>query len=103
MRTVHDLPDLPTELFLSVTCYLDPIDVVRCRLVSESLQKRFIDKLILCHILVRDYSEAQGVYALFDLEVEHMGDKSSGDEFDPFRNIWKWNQVVRHTAQNWLP
>ena len=53
MRTVLDLPDLATDLFLMVTRHLDHTDIVRCRLVSRSWLREFTDESFLRDFLVR--------------------------------------------------
>lgn len=89
MGIVFDLPDLPTDLFLIVTRYLDPIDILRCRMVSTSWDKQFTDESFLRNILVREYGKAQDVHALLELESEDMVDKSTGDDRGQFQDIWR--------------
>ena len=82
-----DLLDLPTDLFLMVTRYLDPIDIVRCRLVSKSWHKEFTDESFLRDVAVRDYGGSQDVRALSDLELKYM--VPSGSDFEQFQGIWR--------------
>lgn len=89
MGDVLDLPDLPTDLFLMVTCYLDPIDIFRCRLVSKSWQREFTDDSFLRDVLVREYDKAQDVQSLLHLEAEHMNDGPSGDDLGWSRGVWR--------------
>lgn len=89
MGKVLDLPDLPTDLFLMVTCYLEPVDIVRCRLVSKSWHREFTDDSFLRDVLVSEYGKARDVHALLDLEAEHMNDGRSGDDLGRFRDVWR--------------
>lgn len=82
-----DLPDLPTDLFLIVTRYLDPIDIVRCRLVSKSWHREFTDESFLRDVLVREYGESRDVRALAELEFRYM--VPSGSDFGQFQDIWR--------------
>lgn len=52
-----DLPDLPTDLYPTVTRYLDPIDVVRCRLVSKIWFREFTDESFLRDVLVESLAK----------------------------------------------
>ena len=89
MGTILNLPDLPTDLFLMVTRYLDPIEVVRCRLVSKPWHREFTDGSFLRDILVKEYDKVQDVHALLDLEAEHMRDGPSADDCGQFRDVWR--------------
>ena len=89
MGTEHDLPDLPTDLFLMITHHLDPIDIVRCRSVSQSWHRTFTNEPFLRDVLIREYDKAQDVHALLDLEIRHMADRSSGDEFSQCPVVWR--------------
>ena len=89
MGPVLDLPDLPTDLFLMVTRYLDPIDLVRCRLVSNSWHREFIDESFLREILVREYGYAQEVRALQKFEVENVLDEPYVDDLGQFGDVWR--------------
>lgn len=89
METVLDLPDLPTDLFLMVTRNFDPIDIVRCRLVSKSWLREFTDESFLRDVLVREYDEAKDVHALLDLESKHAIDRSSWNDFGQLRDAWR--------------
>lgn len=89
MGTVLDLPDLPTDLFLMVTHYLDPIEVVRCRLVSKSWHREFTDESFLRDVLVREYGEAHEVHALSDLEVKQTENGPSEDGYGQSRTLWR--------------
>lgn len=82
-----DLLDLPTDLFLIVTRYLDPIDIVRCRLVSKSWHKEFTDESFLRDVLVKEYGNSRDVRALSELELRYMA--PSGSDFGQFQDIWK--------------
>ena len=82
-----NLPDLPTDLFLIVTRFLDPIDIVRCRFVSKSWYREFIDESFLRDVLVREYGESQDVRALSELGLKHM--VPSGSDIGQFRDIWR--------------
>ena len=89
MGTVLDLPDLPTDLFLMITRYLDPIDFIRYRLVSKSWHREFTDESFLREILVREYGKARDVRALLKLEVKNIEKRPSGDDFDQFQDVWR--------------
>ena len=92
MGSVVDLPDLPTDLFLMVTRFLDPIDVIHCRRVSKSWHREFIDESFLREILVREYGYTQEVRAierLESLEFENMLDKPYFDDSGQFQNVWR--------------
>ena len=89
MESVRSLPDLPTDLFLIITRHLDPIDIVRCRLVSKSWLREFTDESFLRDVLVREYREANDVHALLDLESKHEIDNPSWNGFGQFRDIWR--------------
>lgn len=82
-----DLPDLPTDLFLIVTRYLDPIDLVRCRLVSKPWHREFTDESFLRDVLVREYGESRDVRAVSELELKYM--VPSGSDIGQFRDIWR--------------
>ena len=89
MGTVSDLPDLPTELFLAITSFLDPIDVVRCRLVSWPWHREFTDESFLRDILSIDYGETRDVRALLELEAEYGVNSPRGDDFCHCNDIWR--------------
>ena len=89
MQTRLNLPDLPTDLFLSVTSYLEPVDIVRCRQVSKLWHREFTDESFLRHVLVREYGEAQEVRALLGLEAEPIIDRSSEDEHGQLNDAWR--------------
>ena len=108
MGTVLDIPDLPTDLFLMVTRYLDPIEYVRCRLVSKSWCREFSDESFLRDVLVRKYGKAQEVHALLGSEVEQINDKLSEDDFGQLnRGVWKkaFDRVVarKHALKSGKP
>ena len=88
MRTVLGLPDLPTDLFLMVTRYLDLIDFVRCRLVSKPWHREFTDESLLRDVLIREYGETRDVRAALELEENHMFDRPFADDFSQSRDIW---------------
>ncbi|KAL9134952.1 MAG: hypothetical protein Q9175_003861 [Cornicularia normoerica] len=89
MGTVLDLPDLPTDLFLIVTRYLEPVDIVRCRHVSRLWHKEFIEESFLRDVLIREYGAAREVRALLELEVSHRIRNPSGDDSGRLRNVWR--------------
>ena len=89
MRKALDLLHLPTDLFLIVTCYLDPIDIVSCRLVSKSWHGEFTDESFLRHVLIREYGEARDVRSLLELESKQMIVRPPEDESDEFRDVWR--------------
>ena len=89
MQTRLNLPDLPTDLFLIVTSYLDPVDIVRCRQVSKIWHGEFTDESFLRDVLVKEYGEAQEVRALLCLEAEPIVDRSSADEYGQFSDAWR--------------
>ena len=89
MGTVLDLPDLPTDVFLMVTRSLDPIDLVRCRLVSKSWHTQFMDESFLREILVREYAYAPEVRALQKFEVENIPDEPYVDDLGQVRDVWR--------------
>ena len=89
MGIALNLPDLPTDLFLIVTRYLDPIDTVRCRLVSKVWHREFTDSSFLRDILVREYGEAREVRALSELEVENRIDRPLTDSSSLLQNVWR--------------
>ena len=89
MARVSDLPDLPTDLFLMVTFHLDPIDIVRCRLVSKSWHREFTDESFLRDILVREYGKARDVHALVELEAQNMVDGQYEDDFGHLQDLWR--------------
>ena len=88
MGVVLDLPDLPTDLFLIVTRYLDPIDTVRCRLVSKVWHREFTNSSFLRGILVREYGEAREVRALSELEVQNRNARPSADNSSLLQDVW---------------
>ena len=89
MSIALNLPDLPTDLFLIVTRYLDSIDIVRCRLVSKQWHKEFVNEYFLRDILFREYGQARDVRALLDLENDNSVDRSTGTDFDQPRDVWR--------------
>ena len=89
MRTVSGLPDLPTELFVIVTNYLDPIDIVRCRLTSKAWYREFTHESLLRDVLVREHGDAQEVRALIEPETGQMMDSLPGDKSGQPDDIWK--------------
>ena len=89
MGPVLDLPDLPTDVFLMITRLLDPIDLVRCRLVSNSWHEEFIDESFLRKILVREYGYAPEVSALQESEVENVLDEPYVDDLGQSRDVWR--------------
>ena len=89
MAVALDLPDLPTDLFLIVTRYLDPIDTVRCRLVSKVWHREFTDSSFLRDILVREYGEAREVRALSQLEAQSRIDRPPGGNYSLLQDVWR--------------
>ena len=89
MGPVLGLPDLPTDVFLMVTRFLDPIDLVRCRLVSNSWHREFIDESFLREILVREYGYAPEVRALQKFEAENILDEPYVDDLGQSRDVWR--------------
>ena len=89
MGVAPDLSELPTDLFLIVTRYLDPIDTVRCRLVSKVWYREFTESSFLRDILVREYGEAREVRALSKLEVQNRIDRPSGDNPSLLQDVWR--------------
>ena len=89
MGTVLDLLDLPTDIFLMVTHYLNPIEFVRCRLVSKSWHREFTNESILRDVLVRECGEANEVHALLDLEAKQTENGPSEDDYGQFRTHWR--------------
>ena len=89
MEPVRDLPDLSTDLFLKVTRFLDPIDLVRCRRVSHSWHRQFIEESFLRDVLVREYGYAQEVHALHKVEVENILDEPYVDNLGQSRDVWR--------------
>ena len=89
MGVALDLPDLPTDLFLIVTRYLDPIDTVRCRLVSKVWHREFTDSSFLRDILIREYGQAREVRALSKLEVQNRIDRPPGDNSSLLQDLWR--------------
>lgn len=89
MRKALDLIHLPTDLFLIVTCYLDPIHIVSCRLVSKSWHGEFTDESFLRHVLIREYGEAREVRALLELEIKQMIVRPPEDDSDNIRDVWR--------------
>ena len=55
MMTIYDLPNIPTDIFLIVSHFLNPIDIVRCRAVSKAWHKVFTDASLLRGFLIRRY------------------------------------------------
>ena len=89
MSIVLDLPDLPTDLFLMVTRYLESIDIVRCRLVSKQWYKEFVNEYFLRDILLREYGQAREVRALSDVEIDHTVDRPTDIILGYPRDVWK--------------
>ena len=89
MSIILDLPDLPTDLFLMVTRYLDPIDIVRCRLVSKQWRKEFVNEDFLRDILLIEYGQARDVRALSDVEIDHTVDGPAEINFGHPRDVWR--------------
>ena len=89
MRDLPNLLNLPTDLFLMITRFLDPIDLVRCRRVSSSWHREFIDESFLREMLVREYGSAQEVRALQQLEVKNILDEPYVDDLNQFRHVWR--------------
>ena len=79
---MRDLPDLPTDVFLMITDFLDPIDLVRCRLVSNKWHRTFMNELFLRGVLVMEYGNTPEVHALRKFEVEN-------DDLGQFRDVWR--------------
>ena len=72
MEKVSDLTDLPTDIFLIVTNFLDARDIVRCRSISKRWHKEFNSDPFLQDILVRDYSRAREVRSLLTKESSEL-------------------------------
>ena len=70
-----------------VTHYLDPIEVVRCRLVSKLWHREFTDESFLRDVSVREYGEAHEVHALLELEVKQTENGPSEDDYGQFRTL----------------
>ena len=61
MGPTANLTELPTDLFLMITSFLDPLDIVKCRLVSRSWHTEFTEDSFLREILIREYPKAYEV------------------------------------------
>ena len=72
MEKVSDLTDLPTDVFLIVTNFLDARDIVRCRSISKRWHEEFSNGPFLQDILVRDYSRAREVRSLLTKESSEL-------------------------------
>ena len=60
-ETSSDLVDLPKDIFLIITKYLNDIDLIRCRSVSKTWYRGFTQDLVLRGHLVSEYNRAREV------------------------------------------
>ena len=91
-HSFHGLPALPADLFLIIICFLDPIDIVRCRRVSTLWNDAFTNPQFLRAALVSHHGRARDVRRLKESgELDVPLD--TGDEETRIRWIRNFDRV----------
>ena len=76
----HSLPNLPEDVFLIITKYLEPNDIVRCQRVSHSWYDVFTNPVFLNRALRWNFSQARETRSL--KELNDLGPKSNPSDPD---------------------
>ena len=90
MPAEDSVPGLPTDLFLMISDFLSPFDIIHCRLVSRSWHEGFTEESFLRGISRKRYPDAREVKIMLANESSHPRQQPEENSDGTF-NTWKRN------------
>ncbi|KAH8700620.1 F-box domain protein [Talaromyces proteolyticus] len=90
-----DIAYLPQELFQMILCYLEPVDIIRCRRVCSAWYQAFSNPVSLVPILKRIFPLAREI-----CELSQIGPASCLETY-PEETLCKWRLILDRVSERY--